>query len=199
MINIPVGWLVLGSLGVITIGYIAIGVDMDMTFRRGDFLQLSFLIFTCLGTVLALVRGLGALFPAIVANTLVFQRQGLGGLIVSLMITALVIALGWGQVDNDEESEKLQKNLVAYEILGGLAFALFSYFAVKSLGNILSPKLFPIGAGVLAGFLGILGELCKFLELKQRQLRKVISFIAIGGVVIGIVISRLLPPTPTPS
>ncbi|MCS6959192.1 MAG: hypothetical protein RMK91_04005 [Pseudanabaenaceae cyanobacterium SKYGB_i_bin29] len=199
MINIPVGWLVLGSLAVITIGYIAIGIDVDVTFRRGDFLALSFLIFTCVGTVLALVRGLGSLFPAMVANTLVFQRRGLGGLIVSLVITGLIIALGWGQVENEENPQTLKRNLVAYEILGGLAFALFAYFATDSLSNTLPPKLFPIVAGIIAGFLGILGEIFKFLELKQRQLRKLIGTIAIGGLLIGIIISRLLPPAPTPN
>lgn len=196
MRNIPTGWLVLVSLGMITIGYIAIGFNLSELLRRSAFIDSSLLVLVSVGTLLALVRGIGNLFPAIVVNAQIFYRQGLMALTLSAILTSIILAIGWGRTDSDSKGDNRQ--LLAYELLGGICIAAFGYFAFKGLQNVLSVKLLPIGAGLLGGFLCIFSELSNCLGIKQKQLIKVLTTLAAVGITIGLAISRLSPQTATP-
>ncbi len=189
--KIPKGWLMLGSLAIVTIGFISIGFSISQLLRERAIIQVSLLIFTCLGTILALVRGIGSLFPAIVVNALVFQGKGLIPLLLSASITSIVIFLGWQ--DSDDEGQENNRAILAYELLAGICIAYFGYFALKGITNVAPPKLIPIAGGLLGGFLSIFTELSNFIGLKPKQVTRLVTSLALAGITIGLLINRLFP------
>jgi hypothetical protein len=189
--KIPTGWLMLGSLAIVTIGFISIGFSISELLRQRAIIQISLLIFTCLGTILALVRGIGSLFPAIVVNALVFQSKGLIAFLVSASITSMVIFLGWK--DSDDQGEENNKGILAYELLAGVCIACFGYFALKGITNVAPPRLIPIAGGLLGGFLSIFTELSNFIGLKPKQVTRLVTTLAVSGITIGLLINRLFP------
>jgi len=197
MEKIPTGWLMLGSLGVVTIGFMAIGFSIAEMIILRDFLSISLLIFTSLGTILALVKGIGSLFPAIVINAAVFiRRRSLIDLAISATITSIILFLGWGRTD--DEGKENNKQILLYEWLGGICIAIFGYLVLKSIDRFLPLKLVPIGAGLLGGFLSIFTELSNFLGLRPKQITKLVTILALLGGGIGAVLYQLQPARPTP-
>lgn len=180
----------LGSLAVVTLGFIPIGLTISELLDQRSFLQLSLIIFTCLGTILALVKGIGSLFPAVVVNVSIFNHLGLMALVVSATLTGIV--LGLALVPTDDKLKEDKSQILPYELLGGICISLFGYLALQGLSNIVSIKLLPVFAGLLAGFLSIFSELSNFLGLEQKQATRLVCFLALTGVTIGIVGNRLL-------
>jgi hypothetical protein len=194
MEKIPTGWLMLGSLGVVTIGFAAIGFSIAEMIILRNFLNIGLLIFTGLGTILSLVKGIGSLFPAIAINVAVFMgRRSLMELAISATITSIILFLGWGRTD--EEGKENNKQILLYEWLGGICIAIFGYMVLQSVDRFLHPKLLPIGAGLLGGFLSIFTELSNFLGLKPQQITKLVTILAVIGGAIGSGI-RIVYPVP---
>lgn len=187
----------LGSLGIVTIGFISIGFTISELLRGGAILQVSLLIFTSLGTILALVKGIGSLFPGIVVNALVLQSKGLVGLLVSATITSIIIFLGWEE--SEEEAPENSKAILAYEWLAGICIACFGYFALQGLNNIIPPRLIPIASGLMGGFLSIFTELSNFMGLRPKQVTRLVTILALTGITTGLLINRLLPQRGIPS
>jgi hypothetical protein len=69
---------------------------------------------------------------------------------------------------------------------------------LQRVDRFLHPKLLPIGAGLLGGFLSIFTELSNFLGLRPKQITKLVTILALLGGGIGAVLYQLQPARPTP-